>query len=78
MVRFLGCDADQQQVAGSEALGGFPLVAVAVVTLDSAGVCGEVLTVLSLMRVKRVRSVQSVESGGILSFVLMLWLELKI
>ena len=30
------------------------------------------------MLIKGVRSVQSVESGGVLNFVLMLWLELQI
>ena len=49
MVRFLCCEADLQQVAGSEALGGFPLVAVAVATLHRAGVSSKMLTVLFLI-----------------------------
>lgn len=46
MVRFLDGEAEHQQVAGSEALGGFPLDAVAVATLHGAGMRGEVCTVL--------------------------------
>ena len=49
MVRFLCCEADHQQVAGSEALGGFPLIGVALPALHGAGMCGEVFTVLFLI-----------------------------
>ena len=49
MVRFLRCEADHQQVARSDALGGFPLVAVAVCALHGAGVRSEVLTVVFLI-----------------------------